>query len=56
MVHKAVAEVLKLSGQSEWERWLDDGQGQTERCDEQIELWKNRKAQLDEAEKRLEEI
>ena len=56
IVNKAVAEVLKLSGQSECERWLEDGQGETKRCDEQIELWKNRKASLDEAEKRLEEI
>ena len=42
---KAVAEVLKSSGE-----------GHTKKIDEQIELWKNRKAKLDDAEQRLKEI
>ena len=53
---KAVAEVLKSSGQPGWERWLEHGAGHTKMFDEQIELWKNRKAKLDDAEQRLKEI
>ena len=53
---KAVAEVLKSSGQPGWERWLEHGEGHTKKFDEQIELWKNRKAKLDDAENRLKKI
>lgn len=56
LAHDAAEEVLRLSGQPEWEDWLKDGEGQTKRCDEYIERWENRKASLDEAEKKLEEI